>query len=695
MVKRVQRRLTLYSWIRAISLGLASGTIVAFLANVLASVALSPLHDQWEMLGGFFGLGAAIAVGYIARRRDGNITRARAALWLEERFPSLQFSLATLSELDENRSATITDAARHRLITAVGSPDVGTPLRKSALRQLTVPVGLAAVLFFLAEDLNGFANSLSSNRWQTETFSIGDSTATRTANSKALANWRIRVTPPAYSALESKNLDDAGQVAALVGSRIEISGSDKDVPAATVRSTVDSVGTKNIAVTRNGDNWRATLSMPADPAEVRFILGDANRQLLLEPRADSIPVVHLNQPSRDSVFRESKGNIALDASANDDLGLSTVNFEMIVTSGEGERFTAKTVVLGLHKLNGDRERKWQSSFSLDTMKLLPGDIVHMRAVARDRHPDASHEMGASETRTFRIARQNEYDSVAVEPAPPPEVNKSLMSQRMLLILTEKLAARRASISRDVLVAESRKLASDQVKLRKAIGNLIFQRLEGEDSGEHAHSADDGHDHGVSMDQGKMLSITGNAAGAPMTDGEGGDSPIVAINKPLLEAFNAMFDAGSALEIAEPKSAIPHMKAALAAIERARSAERVYLRGKPPVVVVDINKVRLAGKDTGVKNTREAREALSPRDAEREARLLSAALLLTRDVNAGRDSLALLRLEALADAPRLAASLNDALEVVRRGGDATDALVRARRMIGVTARSDSLINWRGR
>ncbi|MEO8000116.1 MAG: hypothetical protein ABI852_21880, partial [Gemmatimonadaceae bacterium] len=321
------------------------------------------------------------------------------------------------------------------------------------------------------------------------------------------------------------------------------------------------------------------------------------------------------------------------------------------------------------------------------------DIVHMRAVARDRHPDASHEMGASETRTFRIARPSEYDSVAVEPAPPPEVQKSLMSQRMLLILTEKLAAKVKAMPHDALVAESRKLAGDQVRLRKVIGNLVFQRLEGEDSGEHAHSADDGHDHGVSIEQGKLV-IADAGAAAPMTDGAEGDSPIVAINKPLLEAYNAMWDAASALEIAEPKNAIPHMKLALAAIERARSAERIYLRGKPPVAIVDIAKVRLVGKDTGQVNARGAREALSPREAQRETRLLNAALLLTRDANAGRDSLALLRLESLTDAPRLAAALNDALEVVRRGGDVTAALIRARRMIGSGMKSDSLGGWRG-
>ncbi len=47
------------------------------------------------------------------------------------------------------------------------------------------------------------------------------------------------------------------------------------------------------------------------------------------------------------------------------------------------------------------------------------------------------------------------------------------------------------------------------------------------------------------------------------------------------------EAGRWLELGEPDDALPHMRAALAAIQRARQAERLYLRGRPPTQVVDI------------------------------------------------------------------------------------------------------------
>ncbi|MEP6836386.1 MAG: hypothetical protein ABJB74_23555 [Gemmatimonas sp.] len=688
LVNSVRQRMQLQSWVRAVAFGVAAGALAWLIASLVVSMFWRNAGNATSVIAIAVAIAAAGGVAQFLRLRDGSITRARAALWLEERFPALQFALVTLDEIDAQQSRTISDEARQRLVSAVGAPDIATPLNRSSLNQLRLPVVLAVLLGAIAGPLEARLSRAASDRASGET-RTSPKNNTNNANGEALTNWRVRVIPPAYSALETTNLNDVGQVAALVGSLVEISGDDGDAPTAVLRSTVDSIASISLTVTHTGKGWATRLTMPASPADARFALGATNRQLLLEPRADSIPVVHLESPTRDSVYREAKGTVTLGASAHDDLGLQSVNYELIVTSGEGERFTAKTTIVGAQRLNGDHEYKWQAAFSLDTMKLVPGDIIHMRAVARDRHPDAAHELGASETRTFRVARASEYDSVAVDPAPPPEVQKSLMSQRMLLILTEKLVARLKTVSHADLVAESGKLAGDQARLRKAIGNLVFQRLDGEDSGEHGDAAD----RGVAIEQGKLV-ITASGAAAPMTDGDEGDSPIVGINKPLLEAFNAMWDAASALEIAEPKNAVPHMKIALAAIERARSAERIYLRGKPPVVIVDLAKVRLIGKDTGMVNSRVAREALSPKEAEREARLLSAALLLTRDVNAGRDSLALLRLESITDAPRLAAALNDALEVVRRGGDVTAALIRARRLIGGAAKSDSLTSWRG-
>ena len=686
MIKRVQRRMTRVSWIRSLLIAMAVA-IATWLTLVL-------LTQLWLPAASAAVVPVALLVGavvaWVLRRRAGDITQVRAALWLEEQFPSMQFALATLNDLDADRVRSLSDEARARLVNAIGSPATDAPLNRSARRQLLVPVVVTTLLAVVAGPLHALISHSSANTVSNGVAPIRNAVQPDASSGKALANWRVRVVAPAYTGIETRTMGDAGSVGALVGSTIEIAGNDSSVPGGVLRSVADTVKPTTLAVVRETSGWRTQLVMPAVAAEVRLTLGTAARQLLLEPRPDSLPIVQLRAPLRDSVYRVSKGAVALSADAHDDLGLASANFELIVTSGEGERFTAKTVVVAAQKLSGERERHWQASILLDTMKLEPGDIVHMRAVARDRYPEAAREWGASETRTFRIARANEYDSVAVEPAPPPEVQKSLMSQRMLLIMTEKLEQQRPKLTRPALVSESRALSVEQQRLRKMVGDIVFQRLDGEDGA--------GHEHTVSEEQGKLVTATGKAGaatgGPPMTEDEGDESPIIGVNKPLLEAYNAMWDAGSALDIADPKAAIPHMRLALAAIERARTAERIYLRGKPPVVIIDIAKVRLVGKDTGQINTRDAREPLSLKDAARETRLLNAALLMTRDVSAARDSLAVLRLESLTEAPRLAAALGDALEIARRGGNITDAIIRARRILGTGAPSDSLSRWRG-
>jgi len=76
-----------------------------------------------------------------------------------------------------------------------------------------------------------------------------------------------------------------------------------------------------------------------------------------------------------------------------------------------------------------------AALRLDTLDLKPGDIVHLRAVARDANPASDAEAGSSETRTLRVYRRGESDSVEIEALPPPEVGKSELSQRMLIMMT--------------------------------------------------------------------------------------------------------------------------------------------------------------------------------------------------------------------------------------------------------------------
>ena len=171
--------------------------------------------------------------------------------------------------------------------------------------------------------------------------------------------------------------------------------------------------------------------------------------------------------------------------------------------------------------------------------------------------------------------------------------------------------------------------------------------------------------------------------------------MVAVNKPLLEAYNAMWDASLSLELGELDRALPHMRRALAAIQQARQAERLYLRGAQPSVVVDIGKVRMTGKEQGASSVRRPLTASDSAANARELRFARIIQVAPRDPRAAADSLLLLRIDALADAPAFAAALGDAVAAMRAGNGsaATSALARARRLLaGAPVVQDSLGRW---
>jgi hypothetical protein len=325
--------------------------------------------------------------------------------------------------------------------------------------------------------------------------------------------------------------------------------------------------------------------------------------------------------------------------------------------------------------------------------LKAGDVIHVRAVAVDGNDVSGPGKGTSETRTIRIARTGEYDSVAVEGAPPPDAERSVLSQRMLIILAEELEVKRRRLERSALTAESRRIGADQTRLRRQVGEIIFARLGDQPEGEHAH--------GDELPEGKLSpdellraaeQATGAGAGEALDFAEG-ESPVVAINRPLLEAYNAMWDASRELDIGEPARALPHMRAALAAIQRARRAERIYLRGRPAAVVVDLTRVRLQGQGPVTPAPRRPRSRQADPTQERAERFALAVAMLDSNSAAAVDSLLLLRVESLGDAPQTAEVLGAAIEALRSGRDATEALLRTRRaLLGVPVVVDSLGAW---
>jgi hypothetical protein len=659
--------------VRGLALGIAAAVSVVVGAAAVDLFVPLPLALRHVLLALAIVTGPCVGVAVVWRDRT-VLSLRRVALWLEERMPSIEYRLITALEMGDQRILNGTPSDRWTSIA-----------RRRGARVLRVPlaaaVGALLVVFLMP---HGAVARIRSPH-------PGDSLDRPAFGARSAANRLTPlvadVTPPAYSGVRAATFDDPTDIRTLAGSLITFAG----------RGSADGVaavaGKDTLLATARDDRWTIVVHVGAEPLGLRLVDRTYQRIVAVEPIADLAPIVTLRTPPHDSVLRTPSGRIPLVADVTDDYGIATSSFEYIVSSGEGETFKFRSGTLGAVRPNG-RSVSLSATLSIDELALKPGDVVHVRAVARDGNTVSGPGLGVSETRSLRIARADEYDSVAVDAAAPSEADKSVISERMLILLAESLEKKRASLSRDVLVGESHAIAVDQRRLRRTVGEIVFTRLGGDPSGEE-HKDDDTPARAKTMEG--MLARADSATNRSIDpiDFEGGESPVLAVNKPLLEAYNAMWDATTELEVGEPARALPHMRAALVAIQKARQAERIYLRGTPPAVVIDVGAARLKGKDKGSSSLRRpltSADSATQAQSDRFARDID---LVSRNAAAAVDSLLLLRVDALSGAPAFAAALGDAVDALRhhRANDASAALARARRALaGAPAARDSLSRW---
>ena len=616
------------------------------------------------------GISAAAAVTWwlYVRARGPGFTLPAVSLWIEERVPALGYGLVTAVET----------GAPAPLERSLATVDWSSATRHATRKALVVPALMAIATGALLAASIAFAPAVSR---------IAGRVTTGTRTVAGALDVTINVVPPSYARREAETHRNPPVVRALVGSelRVEVAGTDSF-----------SLTAGDVVIPR-GSPVRVT-----QPVALRVESNGRSRLIAVDAVPDSAPVVQLRAPLRDTVLAVSGGTFALGADLRDDLGVGRAAFEYIVSSGSGESFTFASGTIGATSLGGVPSGRISGRLALSSLTLKPGDFVHVRAVAFDLRNDTASARGTSKTRTIRIARAGEYDSVAVEAAAPPEADKAVLSQRMLINLAEALVRRRSRISRETFAEESRAIGRDQARLRKQVGDLVFARLGDDPSGEHFHG--DGHQHEgqelrPALTPDELLKAAENAttaAAGQVLDFEGDETPVVAVNRPLLEAYNFMWEAGRELNQASPQGALPAMYRALDAIQRARAAERLYLRSRPPRAVVDVERARLQGKEKGTPAAREPRSPATgvARDAlARFARLVS---LSAQDPAAAADSLLLLRIDLLGSIPaRGATAAAAAADALRNGRDASTDLAAFREALGTPViRRDSVSRWSG-
>lgn len=639
-VERARRVLVGTLLITSVAKAVAFSALFLLIAGVIDLAAALPLSVRGAMLPAAVLGGLATLSLMLARGRHA-FQRTRVALYLEERTPALEYAL----------------------VTALGGSGPNTELLEQAVDRaapagaLRAPVTSAAFLAgaMLALPLIGVAALPAAVRERILHPTPGDAllvSRPAVASASRIATIAVRVTPPPYSGHPARDYEDPAAVSGLVGSRIVLRGRGA---ARAMDSLGASIGQEALSIAAVGDTWSVSLPMPEKPAALRLSDRHFGRLLALEPVADQPPAASLTAPSRDTTYLLPTGRLLLAGTARDDIGLTRAEFELMHTTGAGERFDIRRTTLGSVSPGGATSAAVHATLLLDTMRLGPGDVLHVRVVARDGNDLSGPGEGASDTRTIRIADPRSRDTVQVIPAAVAALDTTMLSQRMLVIRAETLLVQRKRIASKVFEDRARRLGIHQGMLRERVEAVIEELTTATEVG-----------------------FTGETE----------------VSVILEQAVAAMKLAQRELGELRVREALPYMYQALKALEKVRNSDRLYLRGVFPKLVIDLDKIRLKGMDQPNVAARDPRPALVDARKALRDRLDRALMLLARHDPSARDSLIVIRIDALTQAPDAAPALARAIDALHAGQDPAALIASARRsLLRATEATPGVPAWR--
>ena len=409
-VRRTQRILGAAAVGKALVWGITAALGIVVLTS-LASLAFPRFRTDTAFHGVAPLIEAVTVTALLLWRRRHFVSMNRVALWIEERIPELQYSLITAAE--NGRHGGSAENGKHggspfaeEMEHAVARQDIQAvtlaALRRGLMTAVAALIVTALILYVSASGVGG-AGALS------RLGRLGASSSVPAGS--RLEDIQVRVTPPAYAGGRVTTLDDPSTIAALTGSTVAIRGK-----GSATGLTASVSGPLRVAGADGG--WVITLVMPANPAPLTLRDRNYERIIVLDPRADAPPKIALTSPLRDTTLRAPRLVVHLNATATDDIGLGAGHFEYLITTGSGEIFKARTITTPVVRFGGSRSGSMSATLDLASLKLVEGDIVSMRAIAQDGNTLSGPGVATSDTRTIRIARAGEYDSLAIEAAAP-------------------------------------------------------------------------------------------------------------------------------------------------------------------------------------------------------------------------------------------------------------------------------------
>lgn len=629
LLKRVRTQWRATLLLRSLVAGLAAAACLAG-AMVVTDIVVGLPWTVRRALDPAPAVLGLVAAGAIALRLLRQPDDTRFALLAQERVPALGNALATaVTAVPAGSVGRLFTDRLDATLAAATAPDAPAwlvPTRiRTALFLLITGVAMLAVVALAAGGPSALLDS-----WRRPAHEaplavspgspLGRALSGQPAHEVRAGALRWTAAPPAYTGMEASGPSGEEPIRALAGSRIvaqlavagpaaEWSGHLIGGDAAAVEVREDRV----ISAFRLATGVRGLELVGRRDGEVVV-----RRVVPIAMVVDAPPDVELEAPHRDEVLAAAAGVLTVRARATDDHRVASLRLGWIRSRGSGESFAFEEGESAFGALRREGGTViGETGLDLAGLDLGPGDVLHVRAIATDANDVTGPGVGVSTTRVIRIAAEGEEHEVTTLIGAPADVEeRPVLSQRMIILMTERLIERLPELSAGEAAAEAARVAREQGRLRARVGEILFVRSTGgidtpeelsdplggsyAPHGHADHEHVEGDEDWDATDPEAVLEAASRATGTGTLEEirhVHDDAPVIAVNRELLGAYNAMHDAERALRQVAPDSALPPEYRALEILQSVREGERVFARGRVSVTPVDVAAARGTGELT--------------------------------------------------------------------------------------------------
>lgn len=483
---------------------------------------------------------------------------------------------------------------------------------------------------------------------------------------------RVRVLPPAYSGLSIEEVAGDAPIRALSGSQVEVTLATSGAPSG---ATLSFNGSADRMRSLGAGQFSGTFTANESGAFEARVQADeklappAPVVRAIEVYSDVAPEARITEPQSDQLLRSlPDAPIIVRWTASDDLGLANVALKYIKSRGEGDaaKFTNGEVSIGNIERSSAREWRGTLALSLQHLDMQPGDTLVFWIEARDRNPSAVN-IGRSASLAIALAKP-EPAKLSLSDLMPNEIGRFLLSERQIIIHTEKLHGERALIAQTELKKRANDIAAEQRDFKNSFNDYIKREGEGEETETNPQGGKPSVEEQVRASEEERTATHFHGIPEPPVG-----SPTSV--KELIYAIRAMWDAEDALTNADTAQALKHEQEALTHLKRAQTAVRYIPPILPQSKPIDLKR-RYAGELADIKTRLEKLARLSASKESAPVRAaLSDAYAALGDLQSTLSASTNARTSAIARASQTSREAADSLISIQ-GGDHAAAIAEA-------------------